>query len=84
MVALGAEPARTPQGFVAASPSDDDEVVIPERSKKMLPNMMMPDLVATFFAPVQGDLQTKLMSLVYRVTHLTFSLVPSNQNFVLV
>ena len=57
MVASGDEPTRTPQGgFVAAAASAPGEgVIIPERSKKMLPNMMMPDLVATFFAPVQGD-----------------------------
>ena len=54
MVASGDEPTRTPQGFVAAASAPDEGVIIPERSKKMLPNMMMPDLVATFFAPVQG------------------------------
>ena len=58
MVANGQEPpsaAAKQHGFVAASAATASKVeIVPERTKKILPNMMMPDLVATFFAPVQG------------------------------
>ena len=58
MVAMGEKsstPAPKHHGFVAASAATASKVeIVPERTKKILPNMMMPDLVATFFAPVQG------------------------------
>ena len=55
MVAAMGQESPQPRSGIAASTADGMEpLVIPERSKKMLPNMMMPDIVATFFAPVQG------------------------------
>ena len=69
MVTKGEEPpSAAHRGFVASAPAtaDTNVEIVPERTKKILPNMMMPDLVATFFAPVQGI--SKLTSHIRMVT----------------